>query len=278
MKRGSEENKFLLRRVKQLQKQNSRLMEQMNKLQALIFNSSTSKATPATCLMIVLFSALLVSLPNLNMTNDNELGEQQQAARRSLLFSQQGRFLVSFFFLLNYWLSIYACAATNEEDSLNMEEFVRFGKKEESDLENSTGLDAIDIEMATDKKAGLIKLLQEIKKEYNIPADKISCFDENSDFEKLAEYCNKYENDIHNILGNIKDFFEKEVKLFNEKEIVNSKIDYGGTLNEQGFIEPGIEDFLGDVGDDPAPKRAKLDIDEVIVSSNTIAINSSKKE
>lgn len=93
VKRGSEENKFLLRRVKQLQKQNSRLMEQMSKLQALIFNSGATKATPTTCLMIVLFSALLVSLPSINISNNNkEVGDQQEVAslRRSLLFSQQG--------------------------------------------------------------------------------------------------------------------------------------------------------------------------------------------
>lgn len=101
VKRGSEENKFLLRRVKQLQKQNSRLVEQMSKLQALIFNSGTSKATPTTCLMIVLFSALLVSLPNLSISNNKELVDQQQVAslRRSLLFSQQGELIVLLFCL-----------------------------------------------------------------------------------------------------------------------------------------------------------------------------------
>lgn len=91
VKRGTEENKFLLKRVKQLQKQNSSLMEQMSKLQALVFNSGSSKATPTTCLMIVLFSALLVALPNVGISNSKELGDQQQvevAARRALLFKQ----------------------------------------------------------------------------------------------------------------------------------------------------------------------------------------------
>lgn len=91
VKRGSEENKFLLKRVKQLQQQNSRLMSQMSKLQALLLNSSASKAAPTTCLMIVLFSALLVSLPNLGLNSNKEVGDQQQvAARRALLFSRQG--------------------------------------------------------------------------------------------------------------------------------------------------------------------------------------------
>lgn len=146
---------------------------------------------------------------------------------------------------------------------------MRFGKKDDSDIENSTGIDAIDMEMAADKEANLMKLLQEIKKEYNIPADKINCFNTNSGFEKLTEYCNKYENDIHNILGNIKDFFDNEVKLFSEKEI-----DYGGTLNEKGFIEPDIDDFL----EEPASKKAKLELNEVVVNSNAFAINSSKKQ
>lgn len=166
--------------------------------------------------------------------------------------------------------------ATNEDDTLNMEEFVRFGKNDESDIENSTdvGVDAIELE----KEAGLIKLLQEIKEEYNIPADKINCFEKNSGFEKLTEYCNKYESDINDVLGNIKNFFESEVKLFNEKEIVNSKIDYGGTVNENGFIEPDIDDFVDDA---PASKKAKLEVDnlnEIVVNSNTLAVNSSKKE
>lgn len=157
-----------------------------------------------------------------------------------------------------------------------MEEFVRFGKKDESDIENSTDFEATELEMSAEKEAGLIKLLQEIKKEYNIPADKINCFNTNSGFEKLTEYCNKYENDIHNILGNIKDFFESDVKLFNEKEIVNSKIDYGGTLNDKGFIEPDIDDFIEDT---IVSKKARLDIgNDIVVNSNTIAINSSKKQ
>lgn len=90
VKRGTEENKNLMKRVRQLQKQNGRLMEQMSKLQALLFSSGSSKATPTTCLMIVLFSALLVSLPNLGINNNKDSGDQQQvAARRALLSSQQ---------------------------------------------------------------------------------------------------------------------------------------------------------------------------------------------
>lgn len=162
--------------------------------------------------------------------------------------------------------------ATNEEDALNMEEFLLFGKKDESDLENSTD---IMEEKAAEKEATLLKLLQEIRKEYNIPPEKINCFNANSGIEKLSQYCDKYESDIQSVLGNIKEFFEKEVKLCNEKEIVNSKIDYGGTLNEKGFIEPDIDDFINE----PAQKKIKVeDYNEVVVSSNAFSMSTSKKQ
>lgn len=68
----------------------------MSKLQALVFNTGSSKVTPTTCLMIVLFSALLVALPNVGISNSKELGDQQQvAARRALLFKQGLLFTLS---------------------------------------------------------------------------------------------------------------------------------------------------------------------------------------
>lgn len=66
-------------------------MDQMKKLQAVLFSTSSSKATPTTCLMIVLFSTLLVCLPNLRTSEKTEIGEQQLvAARRALLYNKQG--------------------------------------------------------------------------------------------------------------------------------------------------------------------------------------------
>lgn len=71
-------------------------MSQMNKLQALVCNTNNSKATPTTCLLIVLVSVLLVSLPNLRLSQNSESkSEQQVNARRALLSSQQGILLRS---------------------------------------------------------------------------------------------------------------------------------------------------------------------------------------
>lgn len=106
-KKTTEENEFLKKRIKLLRKQNGKLVEQMKKLQEVLFNSTSSKATPTTCLMIVLFSTLLVCLPNLRVSDKTEIGEQQlHAARRALLFNQQGirsinalnRFVYNFYF------------------------------------------------------------------------------------------------------------------------------------------------------------------------------------
>lgn len=87
VKRSSEEKKFLLQRIKQLQRQNNKLMSHFSKLQELLFKSSTSKATPSTCVMVVLLSALLVSLPNIRLPQ-KEMNEAEQGARRALLSSQ----------------------------------------------------------------------------------------------------------------------------------------------------------------------------------------------
>lgn len=93
VKQCSEENRSLLKKIKLLQTQNNKLSSQLSKLRALIFKSGTSRAHPATCLMIVVLSVMLVSLPNLrNWSNDKELNNlQQYAARRALLFDQQGK-------------------------------------------------------------------------------------------------------------------------------------------------------------------------------------------
>lgn len=139
VKRGSEENKNLLQRVRELQKQNKTLHAHVSKLQALICNSTT-KATPSTCLMVVLLSALLVSLPNMKMFENRQMSTEQEqvAVRRSLL--------------------------TTEEDSLNMEEFLVF-KDEDSEFENKFGDDILDIENSTDKEFS--KILEEMGKKYD---------------------------------------------------------------------------------------------------------------
>ncbi|KAB0800211.1 hypothetical protein PPYR_05951 [Photinus pyralis] len=120
IKQGAEEKKILMNRVKHLQQQNSKLIAQMHKLQALVFNTSCSKATPTTCLLIVLVSALLVSLPNLRIPQKSELSDQQQlTARRALLSSSQA----------------------TTEDSINLDEFLLFNKEDSTvilDEDNNT--------------------------------------------------------------------------------------------------------------------------------------------
>ena len=91
-RRTNEENEIFKKRVKVLNRENTKLCEQLKKLQELLFSTS-SKATPATCLMIVLFSTMLVCVPNLRSAEnkDLEIGDQQlNSARRALLFNQQG--------------------------------------------------------------------------------------------------------------------------------------------------------------------------------------------
>ncbi|RZC41218.1 uncharacterized protein BDFB_001189 [Asbolus verrucosus] len=119
VRRGSEENRNLMQRVKELQKKNKTLMAHINKLQSLIFNSTSSKATPSTCLMIVMLSVLLVSLPNIHLSQMNkELSTEQEQVTisRSLLSTKKV-----------------------EDDGLNMEEFFIFNKDDENvDNENNT--------------------------------------------------------------------------------------------------------------------------------------------
>ncbi|XP_018565756.1 cyclic AMP-responsive element-binding protein 3-like protein 1 [Anoplophora glabripennis] len=139
IKRGSEENKNLLQRVRELQKQNKTLIAHVSKLQALICNSTTSKATPSTCLMVVLLSALLVTLPNMKLFENKQISTEQEqgAIRRSLL--------------------------TTEDDSLNMEEFLVF-KDDDNEFENKFAEEALDIENSTEKE--YMKMLEEMSAKY----------------------------------------------------------------------------------------------------------------
>ncbi|XP_056636662.1 cyclic AMP-responsive element-binding protein 3-like protein 3 [Diorhabda sublineata] len=142
VRRGSEENKNLLQRVRDLQRQNKTLVAHVNKLQALICNSTTSKATPSTCLMVVLLSALLVSLPNMKLfesKNSSQIQNEQEqvAVRRSLLSSPQAA------------------------EDLNMEEFLIFKDEEEFDGK----LDELDMENSTEQE--ITKILENVGKKFD---------------------------------------------------------------------------------------------------------------
>lgn len=150
-----------------------------------------------------------------------------------------------------------------------------FGKEDESDLENMPHV--ADSDNKTEET--LKKLLSDIKSEYNIPKEKINCSNVNAEFEKLIQYCNLYGTDMQNVINNVKNFFEKEMIEVNKKDDLNSKFDYGGTINKHGFIEPDVDSDEEAVY--PA-KRTKLDLGEDVMSAtvgtNAFAINSSQKE
>ncbi|VEN58364.1 unnamed protein product [Callosobruchus maculatus] len=195
VKRGSEENKNLLQRVRALQRQNKTLIAHVNKLQMMIKNSTTTKATPSTCLMVVLLSALLVSLPNMKLFNNknNMSTEQEQVAvRRSLLSSPQA----------------------TEDDTLNMEEFLVF--KDEEDFNRAKLGEELDIENSTDKEFS--RILEEMEKKYEGLLS-----DNNSSsaglFGKVVEAVRGFlERDKPEILGNF-DYGGLSKKSFIEPDI-----------------------------------------------------------
>ncbi|XP_019872604.2 cyclic AMP-responsive element-binding protein 3 isoform X2 [Aethina tumida] len=171
VKRGSEENKNLLQRVKELQRQNRNLIAHVSKLQALICKSTSTKATPSTCLMVVLLSALLVSLPNMRLFEKQQLSTEQEqvAIRRSLLSSQNA-----------------------EDEGLNMDEFLVF-KEDDAEFEGKFGEDALDIENATEKD--LSKILEEVGKKYDGLTEKNSS-------EKMSMF--------NSVIETVKNFLDKD--------------------------------------------------------------------
>ncbi|XP_066994078.2 cyclic AMP-responsive element-binding protein 3-like protein 3 [Anabrus simplex] len=97
VKKCTEENVQLVKRIKALQTQNQSLTAQLKRLQGLLARSGAKSVQPATCLMVLLLSMALVLAPNFKPDGANtssELGEPQDleaspaAGRsRSLLFS-----------------------------------------------------------------------------------------------------------------------------------------------------------------------------------------------
>lgn len=213
VKLGSEENKNLLQRVRALQRQNRKLIAHVSKLQALIKNSTSSKATPSTCLMVVLLSALLVSLPNMKLLGNKPSvdTEEQLAIRRSLLSSSQ---------------------MTNDDNTLNMEEFLVFKEEEKAKLVE----EMIDTENVTDIEFS--KLIEEMEREY--------------------ETLLLNNNSKMSILGKVFETFKSYLQK--EKPELGGKIDYGGYINNKGFFEPDIDDYSTPVDEGPPIKRAKVPI------------------
>ncbi|XP_032514346.2 uncharacterized protein LOC116767914 isoform X2 [Danaus plexippus] len=65
VKQCTAENQTLLRRIKMLQSQNQSLSQQLKRLQSVLTGASSSgRAQPATCLLVLLLSVALVALPS----------------------------------------------------------------------------------------------------------------------------------------------------------------------------------------------------------------------
>ncbi|CAG9759823.1 unnamed protein product [Ceutorhynchus assimilis] len=220
VKNDSDEKKNLLQRVKELQRQNRTLVAHVQRLQALISKSSTSKATPSTCLMVFLLSALLVSLPNTRLfeSKDVSIGKEQVSIRRSLLSDLQA----------------------TAEDDLNMEEFLIF-KDDEPELDAKFGDYVQSDDNSTEKRSSIFN---EIAKKHN-------------DFmiDKNDSMVNKNDSDKMGILGKI---MQAMGNLVSEKPgLLDPKLSVvGGAYNQQGFIDPDIDDYLP-VDEGPSLKRAR---------------------
>lgn len=196
-------------------------MEQMKKLQEVLFKNSSSKATPTTCLMIVLFSTLLVCLPNLRLSSKTEIGEQQlHAARRALLFNQQGKLRFLYFLKLSN-KTLLSNLASNEDETLNMEDYLVFNKDDETELEN---FDEEINETENNTEHSFAKFLDELTKKTELLGPENNCSGVKDGH--LLDFCKEYEGDIKTVINNMKELLEKD----------------GSYMNEKKFIEPDISD------------------------------------
>lgn len=99
VRKCTNENQTLLKRIKLLQSQNQNLMNQMKKMQTLLTKGGNKSVQPATCLMVLLMSMALIAAPNMKFKQDsNEVAQieeeinQNQQTRRSLLFDSREQF------------------------------------------------------------------------------------------------------------------------------------------------------------------------------------------
>lgn len=99
VRKCTDENQTLLKRIKLLQSQNQNLMNQMKKMQTLLTKGGNKSVQPATCLMVLLMSMALIAAPNMKFKQDSsevaqieeEINVNQQT-RRSLLFDSREKF------------------------------------------------------------------------------------------------------------------------------------------------------------------------------------------
>ncbi|XP_066551945.1 cyclic AMP-responsive element-binding protein 3-like protein 3-A [Amia ocellicauda] len=72
----SAQNQELQRKVFQLEKRNTSLVEQMRRLQALVMNSSRKTAQTGTCIMVLVLSFCLILFPSLQPFSDSKLSQE----------------------------------------------------------------------------------------------------------------------------------------------------------------------------------------------------------
>lgn len=105
VKKCTDENQTLSKRIKLLQLQNQNLINQMKKMQNQLTKGGNKSVQPATCLMVLLMSMALIAAPNLKLNNkdnntDEALAQELQMMdnndiqqnRRALLFDTKEKF------------------------------------------------------------------------------------------------------------------------------------------------------------------------------------------
>jgi len=226
-RRTDEENELLKKRVKMLNRENTKLSEQLKKLQELLFNSS-SKATPTTCLMIVLFSTLLVCVPNLRTAEnkDLEVAEQQLGtARRALLFNQPSK----------------------EDEEQNLDEFLVFNKDE-----SETRFEEEEKDNGTN---AFVKYLGELSMKYE-NLIKTNCT-EILQGGSLQEFCRRHEDDFKMVMQNLKSLMENNENKVEEKKFIEPDIsDDEGSI---AIVKHRNAYLLDD--DDPPTKKVRVSSD-----------------
>lgn len=183
--------------------------------------------------MVVLLSALLVSLPNIRLFENKQMPTEgeQVSIRRSLLSDLQAT-----------------------EEDLNMEEFLIFKDDEPEfdskliDDDNSTGKEFAKILNNLGKFHCLLYIFCYVSIFVSGKKYEDHKIDKNS-FDKLGL--------LSKIMQTMKSFMMET----NPKLLEIKSTDFGGTYNKNGFIEPDIDDYQpGDEG--PPLKRARiLDVD-----------------
>lgn len=132
--------------------------------------------------------------------------------------------------------------ATNEDETLNMDDYLVFNKDDETELEN---FDDNVNEIENNTENAFVKFLNELSKKTELLSPETNCSDVKD--EHLLEFCKRYEGDIKTVINNMKELLEKD----------------GSYINEKKFIEPDISDDEDSFGmktnyDEPPTKKLRI--------------------